>query len=266
LLLPMIRRLHTSCAPHRDDRPFIVLTETKFRLHTVDSTDRWRPARAPRLRRMRAQSDCSFRRHWHAPPSSHLWRAPPSSHRRLHWPSSAGACAAPPKEENPIRLLIPSQPTRPTVFTPSSPLAVGVLRVRHASCAPRRLHTVVSTGRLRPARAPRLLADAGILATSCMHPHKSTPIASLPRRCSHPRNCRPSALEVILRCPQEPPPPKPLSPLVSALWLLPAHAAAQQSLPCRPRPPSCAPAHAPPSSHRRLQWPSASCACTSTMH
>ena len=35
---------------------------------------------------------------------------------------------------------------------------------------------------------------------------------------------------------------------------------------CATRPPSCAPAHAPPSSHRRLQWPSASCTCTSAMH
>jgi hypothetical protein len=35
---------------------------------------------------------------------------------------------------------------------------------------------------------------------------------------------------------------------------------------CAPRPPSCAPAHAPPSSHRRLQCPSASCTCTRAMH
>ena len=91
------------------------------------------------------------------------------------------------------------------VVTPSTPLAVGGLRVRrvceggkpnqtahsvatdaphrlhtsctprrlHTSCAPHRLHAVDSTGRRRPARAPRLLADAGILATSCMHPHKT---------------------------------------------------------------------------------------------
>ena len=77
------------------------------------------------------------------------------------------------------------------VFTPSTPLAVGGLRVRlvceggkpnqtahsvatdaphrlHTSCTPRRLHTsyaphrlhaVDSTGRRRPARAPRLLRD-----------------------------------------------------------------------------------------------------------
>ena len=75
--------------------------------------------------------------------------------------------------------------------------------------------------------APGLLADAGILATSGMHTHKSAPIAALPRRVPHPRNWRPSALEVILRRPQEPPPPKPLTPLVRTLWLLPAHAAAQ---------------------------------------
>jgi hypothetical protein len=172
------------------------------RLHTVDSTGRRRPARVP----------C-------------LLRDPPSSHSRLHCPSASCACAAP--------------LARPTVFTQSTPLAVGVLRV---------------------------LADAGILATSCMHPHKNTPIVDLPLRVSHPRNCRLNALEVILRCPQEPPPPKPLSPIVHALWLLPAHAAAKQRLPGRPRPPSCASAHAPPSSHHRLQWPSASCACTSSMH
>jgi len=97
-------RLHTSVAPHR--------------LHTVDSTGRWRPARALRLPRRRAQSDCFFRCHWGAPPSSHLLRSPPSSHRRLHWPSASCACAAP--------------LGRPTVFTPSTPPAVGVLRVRRA--------------------------------------------------------------------------------------------------------------------------------------
>ena len=79
--------------------------------------------------------------------------------------------------------------------------------------------------------APGLLADAGILATSGMHKHKSAPIVALPRLGPHPRNGRPSALEVILRRPQEPPPPKPLTPLVRTLWLLPAHAAAQQRLP-----------------------------------
>jgi hypothetical protein len=52
------------------------------------------------------------------------------------------------------------------------------------------------------------------LATSCMHPHKSAPIAALPRRVPCPWNCRPSAFKVILRRPQEPPPPKPLSPRV----------------------------------------------------
>jgi hypothetical protein len=60
--------------------------------------------------------------------------------------------------------------------------------------------------RLAPGMAPVLLADAGILVT---HTHKSTPIIALPRRVPHPLNCRPSVLEVILRCPQEPPPPKP---------------------------------------------------------
>ena len=77
------------------------------------------------------------------------------------------------------------------VFTPSTPLAVGGLRVRlvceggkpnqtahsvatdaphrlhtsctprrlHTSCVPHRLHTVDSTVRRRPARAPRLLRD-----------------------------------------------------------------------------------------------------------
>ncbi len=74
-------RLHTSCATHR--------------LHTVDSSGRRRPARALRLRRRRAQSDCSFRRHRRAPPSSHLVRHPQSSHRRLHCPSASCACAAP---------------------------------------------------------------------------------------------------------------------------------------------------------------------------
>jgi hypothetical protein len=138
-------RFHTSVATHRP--------------HTVDSTGCWRPARAPRL-----------------------LRAPPSSHSRLHWPLASCACAAPAKKESPIRLLVPLPPPRPTVFTPlarptiftpSTLLAVGVLRVRHASCESHRLHTVDSTGRRRPARAPRLLADAGILTTtSYMHPHK----------------------------------------------------------------------------------------------
>jgi hypothetical protein len=65
------------------------------RLHAVDSTGRRRPARAQRL-----------------------LRDPPSTHRRLHCPSASCACAAP--------------LARPTVFTPSTPLAVGVLRVRRA--------------------------------------------------------------------------------------------------------------------------------------
>jgi len=47
-----------------------------------------------------------------------LSRDPPSTHRRLHCPSASCACAAP--------------LARPTVFTPSTPLAVGVLRVRRA--------------------------------------------------------------------------------------------------------------------------------------
>ena len=51
-------------------------------------------------------------------------------------------------------------------------------------------------------------------STSCMHPHKSAPIAALPRRVPRPWNCHPSAVEVILHRPQEPPPPKPLSPRV----------------------------------------------------
>jgi hypothetical protein len=74
-------RLHTSVAPHRP--------------HTVDSTGCWRPARPPRL-----------------------LRAPQSSHSRLHWPLASCACAAPAKEESPIRLLVPLPPPRPTVFTP----------------------------------------------------------------------------------------------------------------------------------------------------
>ena len=49
-----------------------------------------------------------------------------------------------------------------------------------------------------------------------MHPHKSAPIAALPRRVPRLWNCRPSTLEVILRRPQEPPHPKPLSPRVRA--------------------------------------------------
>ena len=132
-LLPMIRRLHTSCSPHR--------------LHTVESTDRRRPAPALRLRRRRVQSDCSFRRHRHAPPSLHLCRdppssdllhappsshlliAPPSSHRRLHWRLASCAHAprllcAPPSSHR--RLHCPSAScacaaplARPTVFTPS---------------------------------------------------------------------------------------------------------------------------------------------------
>ena len=55
--------------------------------------------------------------------------------------------------------------------------------------------------RLAPGMAPVLLADAGILATSFMHTHKSVPIADLPHRVPHLRNCRPSALEVILQIP-----------------------------------------------------------------
>ena len=51
-------------------------------------------------------------------------------------------------------------------------------------------------------------------STSCMHPHKSAPIAALPHRVPRPWNCHPSAVEVILHRPQEPPPPKPLSPRV----------------------------------------------------
>ena len=85
-------------------------------------------------------------------------------------------------------------------------------------------------------------------STSCMHPHKSAPIDALPRRVPRPWNCHPSVVEVILHRPQEPRPPKPPSPRV------------------RDASTSCAPAHAPPSSHRRLQWPSASCTCTSAMH
>jgi hypothetical protein len=49
-------------------------------------------------------------------------------------------------------------------------------------------------------------------STSCMHPHKSAPIDALPRRVPRPWNCHPSVVEVILHRPQEPPPPKPLSP------------------------------------------------------
>jgi len=45
---------------------------------------------------------------------------------------------------------------------------------------------------------------------------RGVPIAVLPRRVPRLWNCRPSALEVILRRPQEPPPPKPLSPRVRA--------------------------------------------------
>jgi len=82
-LLPMIRR--TPPSSHL----------STHRLHTVDSTDRRRHARAPRRRRRRAQSDCSFRRHRRVPPSSHLYRAPPSSHRRLHWLLASCACTAP---------------------------------------------------------------------------------------------------------------------------------------------------------------------------
>jgi len=51
-------------------------------------------------------------------------------------------------------------------------------------------------------------------STACMHPHKSAPIAALPRRVPRPWNCHPSAVEVILHRPQEPPPPQPLSPRV----------------------------------------------------
>ena len=60
------------------------------------------------------------------------------------------------------------------------------------------LYTARNATRLTPGMAPVLIADAGILATSFMHTHKSAPIAALPRRVPHQLNCRPSALEVIL--------------------------------------------------------------------
>ena len=144
--------LHTSGAPH---------------LHTVDSTDksqvtdRRRPTRAPRLRRRRAQSDCSFCRHrsdppsshlLHSPTSSHLLRDPPSSHRRLHWQSSSGACRAPRLRRRRAQSDCSfCRLARPTVITSGAP------HRHHTSCVPHSLHTVDSTVRRRPARAPRLL-------------------------------------------------------------------------------------------------------------
>jgi hypothetical protein len=171
------------------------------------------------------------------------------------------------------------------VLTPCSPVSSHLARQRlhlhNGRRCPARQERTVRLSRLvdfhalllspqchttGPGMAPVLLADACILATSGMHTHKSAPIADLPRRVPHPRNCRPSALEVILRRPQEPPPPK-VSHTARAHSLVAARprlrAAAAPGL---PRPPSCAPAHTPPSSHSRLQWPSASCACTSAMH
>jgi hypothetical protein len=47
-----------------------------------------------------------------------------------------------------------------------------------------------------------------------MHPHKRAPIAALPHRVPRQWHCHPNAVEVILHRPQEPPPPKPLSPRV----------------------------------------------------
>jgi len=154
-------RLHTSCAPHS--------------LHTVDSTDRRRPARAPRLRRRRAQSDCSFRRYRRVPPSSHLCRDPPSSHSRLHWLLASCACAAP--------------LARPTVFTPSIPLTVCVMRLRHA------VFTVDSTGRWRPSRAPRLRRRRAQADCSFRCHRRAPPSSHLLRASpsSHRRLHRPSA-------------------------------------------------------------------------
>jgi hypothetical protein len=101
------------------------------------------------------------------------------------------------------------------------------------------LYTARNATRLTPGMAPVLIADAGILATSFMHTHKSAPIAALPRRVPHQLNCRPSALEVILPLPSH------RRPNVRASSHL---------------------LHAPPSSHCRLQWQSVSCACTSAMY
>jgi hypothetical protein len=83
----------------------------------------------------------------HAPQSSHLLRDPPSSHHRLHWPSVPCACTALSLPVTHIHAAwdgdkhhvthahIHTQReslARPTVFTQSTPLAVGVLRVRGA--------------------------------------------------------------------------------------------------------------------------------------
>ena len=112
-----------------------------------------------------------------------------------------------------VRVLTPCSPA-------SSHLARPRLHLQNGRRCPARQERTVRLSRLvdfhalllspqchttGPGMAPVLLADAGILATSGMHTHKSAPISALPRRVPHPRNCRPSALEVILRRPQEPP-------------------------------------------------------------
>ena len=84
---------------------------------------------------------------------------------------------------------------------------------------------------------------------------------------------RPSPAEWSSECPRSHSPPPARTASSKASHTARAHSlvAARPrrraaAAPGLPRPPSCAPAHTPPSSHRQLQWPSASCACTSAMH
>jgi len=103
--------------------------------------------------------------------------------------------------------------------------------------------------RLAPGIAPVLLADACIL-TNVLHAHaQARPNAALRWRVPHPLNCRPSALEVILPLHYHSTPHVPFQrrPLNAA------HVDMMTQRPAR-------------SSHRRPQWPSASCVCTNAMH
>ena len=96
-------RLHTSCTPRHRHTSYAT-----HRLHTVDSTGSRRPAHAVRHACEGGEPNQTAR--------SVAWRAPQSSH------------LARPTVITPLAY--------PTVFTPSTPLSVGVLRVRRASCAP----------------------------------------------------------------------------------------------------------------------------------
>ena len=161
-----------------------------------------------------------------------------SNRRRIHHgprhrvhgtPDGAALLAA----DDPAHPTVFTPLARPTVFTPSIPLTVCVMRLRHAVFTP---STPLAVGVLRVRRAceggePKQTARS--VATGAPHrlcapaqkvawprpactltkapPSPPCPIASLARGIVVR-----VTLEVILRSPQEPPPPKPLSPRVLA--------------------------------------------------